>query len=136
MTVHRGLYSPFIRFNPTIAIRVYWPLHFFFIVALWLSLFSMIFSLNIFGHGLPASFAKFVNRLKVDRHVENLWWTIFKFLYDKPLILRMTFSKKKTYHFRIQFWDIEPQILTVFPIFITDYVENRWVIIGHSQISP
>ena len=39
------------------------------------------------------------------------------------------------YHFPIQFWDIEPQMVTVFPDFTKDYVDNRWVIIGQSQIS-
>ena len=31
----------------------------------------------------------------MDRHVENLWWTLFKFLYYKLLILRVFFSKRK-----------------------------------------
>jgi hypothetical protein len=31
----------------------------------------------------------------VDRHVENLWWTLLKFLYDKLLILRIIFPKRK-----------------------------------------
>ena len=53
------------------------------------------------------------------------------FLYDK-LLSYGSFVQKEIYQFQIQFCYIEPQILTIFPVFTIHCVENRWVIIGHS----
>ena len=48
-------------------------------------------------------YAGIIPLLKVDRHVENLWWTSFKFLYYTLFILRIIFPKRKHTIFELSF---------------------------------